>query len=159
MKPLKFSLIQLSIIAIMLFLITDFYRTLNPMDFVSNSSIFQSIKAFLATVLFTIFGIITFSSTLLLQNDKETILEKINKEDKFFISPVYIFLYLYVLNLGINAFTLVTKNSEMITTMNNAFFPYLNMVFGLISIFLLRKNFIGKQTLKIVSSIINSNKN
>lgn len=158
MKFFKFTLIQLSLIAIMLFLVIDFHRTLN-MDFVPNTSMFQSIKAYFATVLFTIFGIIAFSSTLLLQNDKEKVLEKINKEEKFFISPVYTFLYLYVLNLGINAFTLVTKNSEMITIMNNALSPYLNMIFGLISIFLLRKNFIGKQTLKFVSSIINSNKN
>lgn len=151
-KILKLFFVQLFVFAVVLYVTKDLYVQLST-GIVSLTPE-RAIQAFVLAVVFSVFGIITFSSHVLLDLEPDTVLNKLNDYNKTKFNPLLVFLYLYILLCLLTIGTLFLDLEGVVSKMGTVQIV-LNIVFGITSFFLIRKNFLVVQAIKVVCYLIN----
>lgn len=122
----------------------------------SNIITFEiAIKEFVLAILSSLFSILTLSSDYIFKEDKKTVENKLHEyslSTKFNI--LLIFLYLYPL---LALLTIISFFYDFNGLMNNTntLVNISNILFGIIALLLIRKNFLIVRFIKFVNSFIN----
>lgn len=151
-KILKLFFVQLLVFAVVVYVTKDLHVQLSTEILSLTPEL--AIQAFALAVVFSVFGIITFNSRILLDLEPDTVLNKLNDYNKTKLNPLLVFLYLYILLCLLTIGTLFLDLEGVVGKMGTVQIV-LNIVFGITSFFLIRKNFLVVQTIKVVCYLIN----
>lgn len=151
MKILKLILINLVLLVISFSLAIDLSNTMYVENIKSGVGIV--IQSFVMTLIATIFLIVFFSSSTAFKLSKNEILDKLNSMKKTeFNNLAFMFLYIYILMAFV--YVLVFLGLIEIEKDKLSIDIFLNFFFGVVSFFLIYKNFLTKITIKYLLKII-----
>ena len=151
MKILKLIIINLTLLIIALFVGIDLSNTMYVENIKSGAGI--TIQAFVMTLLFTIFLIVFSSSSFVFKSSKNDVIDKLNSMKKTeFNNLAFMFLYIYILMVFVYIF--VFFGLFEIEKYKISIDMFLNFFFGIVSFFLIYKNFLTRITIKYLLKII-----